>query len=129
MSEHFLTNITKDKALLVELAACLCESSIVAYMDEPMPPEEGDDSAYAKNYERLVDEGRLGCVVGYNEVRDYSDFWAVYDRIEALGLESLHSHHSTVLYLLPFEIPVGADQTKIEEVREILANLEALLAQ
>jgi hypothetical protein len=127
MTERYLTNITKDKALLVELAACLCERSLVCYMDAPMPPD--GDSAY--DYDRLVAQDSHGCIIGFNDTidlpHDYSDFWAVYDQLECDGLEAIHTNPDTVLYLLPVELPRDADQSKIKEIRKIIETLEDLL--
>lgn len=69
---HYLSNIDKTEADRVRRAAEISGQK-VEYSDEPMP---GDTGFYGRIRPSLMET--CGCVVGHEEVFDYSNFWAAW---------------------------------------------------
>lgn len=72
MMPHYLSNIDRSEAERVRKAAEISGQN-VSYLDEPMP---GDTGIYGRQRPGLV--GRLGCIVGHEDVFNYSAFWAAW---------------------------------------------------
>lgn len=69
---HYLTNIDKADADKVRRAAEISGQK-VEYFDEPMPAHGG---LYGRCRHQIL--STHGCIVGQEEVFDYSKFWAAW---------------------------------------------------
>lgn len=82
---HHLTNIEKsDQVAEWVVEAARISGQDVRYVDEPMPVDA--DSMDGSDYYAAHRQGMIqthGCIVGHEDVRDYSLFWAAYDKLEA----------------------------------------------
>jgi hypothetical protein len=88
---HYLTNIEKslEVARRVQIAAQMSGQN-VTYVEGPMPDDADSmdgSSFYARHRYTMV--GTHDCIAGHEEVRDYSAFWDVYDRLEAADLAGI----------------------------------------
>lgn len=73
---HYLSNIDKTEAARVRRAAEISGQK-VEYLDEPMP---GDTEYYGRIRLKLMET--CGCVVGHEEIFDYSKFWAAWRSLD-----------------------------------------------
>jgi hypothetical protein len=79
---HYLSNIDRDdKYQHIVYVAALRSGQNVKYIDAPMPPDGYADGTYYQRNYVAGNFNNLGCIVGFEDYKDYSNFWAEYRKL------------------------------------------------